>query len=181
MRLRHTRSYVVALTAVALCAAAVAAASLTGSDSSDAVSAAPRQPTRAAELREWLGSSARQTTFGTPLPMAREKLARGTEATSEIWAGPAAEAYADTAYPHAIVDFAQVQGALEEAKGFASRGDSLKADWEEIGPFTLDVAREATQTNGIPTQWAGRTPALAVDPSCNRERCRLYVGAAGGG
>ena len=40
MRLRHTRSYVVALTAVALCAAAVAAASLTGSDGSDAATAA---------------------------------------------------------------------------------------------------------------------------------------------
>jgi hypothetical protein len=181
MRLRHPRSYVVALTAVALCAAAVAAASLTGSSSSDAASAAPRQSSRAADLREWLASSARRTTFGTPLPMAREKLARGPEAAGEIWAGPAAEAYADTAYPHATVDFAQVQATLEQAKGFASRGDSLKADWDEVGPFTLDVAREPTQTNGLPTQWAGRTPALAVDPRCTRDRCRVYVGAAGGG
>jgi hypothetical protein len=113
--------------------------------------------------------------------MAREKLGRGREAMREIWAGPAAEAYADQAYPHSGVDFAQVQTALEQAKVFASRGDSLKADWEEVGPFTLDVAREATQTNGIPTQWAGRTTALAVDPNGSRDRCRLYVGAAGGG
>jgi hypothetical protein len=181
MRLRHLRrSYVVALTALCLCGAAVAAASLTHSTAANGTSAARKQ-SRAAELREWLASSARTTTFGTPLPLAREKLAAGAEAQSEIWAGPAAEAYADQAIPHGTVDFAQVQAALEQAKGFASRGDSLKANWDEVGPFTLDVAREATQTNGIPTQWSGRTPALAVDPSCNRHRCRVYVGAAGGG
>jgi hypothetical protein len=180
MRLRHTRLYVVALTAFCLCAAAVAAASLTGSGGGEKATAAAAQPL-AAEARAWLTSGARQSTFGTPLPMAREKLGRGREAMREIWAGPAAEAYADTAYPHSAVDFAQVQTTLEQAKGFASRGDSLKADWEEVGPFTLDVAREATQTNGIPTQWAGRTTALAVDPNCNRDRCRLYLGAAGGG
>jgi hypothetical protein len=181
MRLRHLRrSYVVALTALCLCGAAVAAASLTHSTADNGTSAARKQ-SRAAELREWLASSARTTTFGTPLPLAREKLAAGAEAQSEIWAGPAAEAYADQAIPHGSVDFAQVQAALEQAKGFASRGDSLKANWDEVGPFTLDVAREATQTNGIPTQWSGRTPALAVDPSCNRHRCRVYVGAAGGG
>jgi hypothetical protein len=181
MRLRHLRrSYVVALTALCLCGAAVAAASLTHSTADNGTSAARKQ-SRAADLREWLASSARTTTFGTPLPLAREKLAAGAEAQSEIWAGPAAEAYADQAIPHGTVDFAQVQAALEQAKGFSSRGDSLKANWDEVGPFTLDVAREATQTNGIPTQWSGRTPALAVDPSCNRHRCRVYVGAAGGG
>jgi hypothetical protein len=181
MRPRHLRrSYVVALTALCLCGAAVAAASLTRSAPDNGASAA-RKPSRAAELREWLASSARTSTFGTPLPVAREKLAAGAEAQSEIWAGPAAEAYADQAIPHGTVDFAQVQAALEQAKGFASRGDSLKANWDEVGPFTLDVAREATQTNGIPTQWSGRTPALALDPSCSRHRCRVYVGAAGGG
>jgi hypothetical protein len=180
MRPRHTRLYVVALTAACLCGAAVAAAVLTRSGGGDAASAAPRQ-SLAAEARAWLMSGARQSTYGVPLPMAREKLARGGEGIREIWAGAAAEAYADTAYPQAHVDFAQVQAALEQAKGFASRGDSLKQDWEEVGPFTLDVAREATQTNGIPTQWSGRTVALAVDPKCSREQCRLYIGAAGGG
>src|SRR5215211_1475673 len=148
MRLRHTRLYVVALTALCLCAAAVAAALVTGSSSGEAVSAAPRQ-SAAAEARAWLASGARQRTFGTPLPMAREKPARGADAMSEIWAGPAAEAYADQAYPHANVDFAQVQAALEQAKGFAKHGDSLKADWDEVGPFTLDVARTPNPNNPL--------------------------------
>ena len=53
--------------------------------------------------------------------------------------------------------------------------------WDEVGPFTLDVAREATQTNGIPTQWSGRITAIAIDPRCDDDACRLYVCAAGGG
>ena len=51
MRLRHTRSYVVALTAVALCAAAVAAASLTGSDGSDAGTAAQARSSTRSSIR----------------------------------------------------------------------------------------------------------------------------------
>src|SRR5215204_1131435 len=51
MRLRHTRSYVVALTAVALCAAAVAAASLTGSDGSDAGTAAQARSSTWSSIR----------------------------------------------------------------------------------------------------------------------------------
>ena len=53
--------------------------------------------------------------------------------------------------------------------------------WEEVGPFTLDVAREATQNNGLTTEWSGRMTAMAVDPKCDSHDCRLYVGAAGGG
>src|SRR4029079_13761852 len=31
------------------------------------------------------------------------------------------------------------------------------------------------------TQWSGRVTALTIDPKCNAEKCRLYLGAAGGG
>ena len=180
MRKRNIR--LIAALAAALCAVAAAtvAAGLTGSGGG-AAAPASAQESLAEEAQEFLRSSARQATRGTPLPMAREKLAGNKEAAREIWAGPSAEVYADHAYPHANVDFAQVEAALAEAKEFGRKGDSLRSDWEEVGPFTLDVAREATQTNGIPTQWAGRTTALAVDPKCNENSCRLYAGAAGGG
>jgi hypothetical protein len=55
------------------------------------------------------------------------------------------------------------------------------ARWQEVGPFTLDVATEATQNAGLTTQWSGRLTAIAVDPKCGNSSCRLYVGAAGGG
>jgi hypothetical protein len=179
MRPRKTPLTIAAVAAACLCAAAVAAAFLTTSGGTE--SAAPRAPeSLAEEAREFLRSRARQATQGIPLPMAREKTARG-EGAREILAGPSAEAYADQAIPHGTIDFAQVEAALERAKHFGRHGDSLREDWEEVGPFTLDVAREATQTNGIPTQWSGRTTALAVDPRCDEDACRLYVGAAGGG
>ena len=40
--------------------------------------------------------------------------------------------------------------------------------WQEVGPFTLNVAREATQNNGLTTQWSGRMTAMAVDPQVRR-------------
>ena len=182
MRKPSTRLLVVAFAALCVVVTAAVAAVLTNSSNSEAaLAAAPTQEPLAEEAREFLRSRARQATQGIPLPMAREKIAGGQEAAREIAAGPGAEAYSDMAIPHATIDFAQVEASLARAKAFASKGDSLRQDWDEVGPFTLNVAREATQTNGIPTQWAGRTTALAVDPKCNEHSCRLYIGAAGGG
>ena len=44
-----------------------------------------------------------------------------------------------------------------------------------------DVAREATQNNGLPTWWSGRLTAMVADPKCDLHQCRLYVGAAAAG
>jgi hypothetical protein len=178
MRKRNIRLLAAAFVLLSVFAAAGLAAVLTDSGGDNAA-AAPAAVPSAKEALEFARSAAGQATQGVPLPVAREKA--GREGMREIWQGASAEAYADQAYPHANIDFAQVQESLEQAKGFASKGDSLKVDWEEVGPFTLNVAREATQTNGIPTQWAGRTTALAVDPKCDEHSCRLYAGAAGGG
>jgi hypothetical protein len=180
MRKRNIRLVAAAFAMLCVLAAAATAAVLTDSGGSD-VATVRANVSAAKEAQEFARSAAGQATQGVPVPIAREKAGAGNEGMREIWSGASAETYADQAYPHATIDFAQVQESLEQAKGFASKGDSLKADWEEVGPFTLDVAREATQTNGIPTQWAGRTTALAVDPNCNEHSCRLYAGAAGGG
>ncbi len=179
MRKRSIRLVAAACALLGVCAAAGIAAVLTTDSGGGNAAVAQANVPAAKEALEFARSAAGQATQGVPLPVAREKA--GREGMREIWSGASAEAYADQAYPHANIDFAQVQESLEQAKGFASKGDSLKADWEEVGPFTLDVAREATQTNGIPTQWAGRTTALAVDPNCDEHSCRLYAGAAGGG
>jgi hypothetical protein len=163
----------------------VVAAGLTGAlTSSDGQSAALRVARETegatalgAEARAFARSKARQSIVGANVAMARERLA-GNEGVREILFGAAAEQYSDNAYPHWTIDFTQQQAALRAAK---RHGDDRGARWDEVGPFTLDVAREATQTNGIPTQWSGRITAIAIDPRCDDDACRLYVGAAGGG
>ena len=181
MRTRNTRLLAGAAAGFCVLIAAGVAAALVGTEGTTAPpSAAPRE-SLAEEALEFIRSDAGRATRSVPFAVAREKLAVGKEAGGEILTGPAAEDYSDTALPRQTIDFAQVEAALERAKHFGSHGDSHEADWEEVGPFTLDVAREATQTNGIPTQWSGRVTALAVDPRCDEDDCRLYVGAAGGG
>src|SRR4029453_1247182 len=136
--------------------------------------------TLGAEAHAFARSAARQSVGGVPVPMAREKLTPGKEGSREILFGSAAENYSDMAFPHQTIAFAQQQSALRAAKRNGG-------DWHgggrgrEVGPYTLDVAREATQTNGIPTQWSGRITALAIDPKCGNHGCRLYAAAAGGG
>ena len=118
---------------------------------------------------------------GVPVPVAREKALRGREASREIVAGFAQQAYQDLAYPHKTVATAQLEGALQAMRRHGRGDDRRGRRWEEVGPFTLDVAREATQNNGLPTQWSGRLTAMVADPKCDSNQCRLYVGAAGGG
>jgi hypothetical protein len=131
------------------------------------------------EARAFARSTMRRTVRGVPVPMAREHMSPGREASREFVAA-SEEAYSDLAYPHTTIAMQQQQNALAAAKrnGRDGRGGP---GWDEVGPFTLNVAREATQNNGLPTQWAGRTTAMAIDPSCNARDCRLYIGAAGGG
>ncbi|HEU4942286.1 MAG TPA: hypothetical protein VFT18_03415 [Gaiellaceae bacterium] len=140
-----------------------------------------------AEAGESLGQEALDYVYGgnrargVPIPVAREKTAPGREAPRE-GIGVAEEAYEDLAYPHTTVGVAQLQRALSAMKRLDSTGAALAAGaWEEVGPFTMNVAQEATQNNGQPTQWSGRMTAIAVDPTCTASVCRLYIGAAGGG
>ena len=108
------------------------------------------------------------------MPVAREKGSRGREASREIVNGFAQQAYADLAFPHKTVAVAQLQGALAAMRKHnnddADDGRHRGRPWEEVGPFTLDVAREATQNNGLPTQWSGRLTAMAADPNCDSHR-----------
>ena len=174
----------IAVCALVVITAAVAAAVKMGPAGSSGSAAA--EPAAGSLAREALAYqySGRES-FGIPVPVAREKGAHSREASREIVNGFAQQAYADLAFPHKTVATAQLQGALaamhRHNKNADDNGRHRGRSWEEVGPFTLDVAREATQNNGLPTQWSGRLTAMVADPKCDSHQCRLYVGAAGGG
>lgn len=168
----------VAAAAVAVIGAAVAAALVLGPAASTTAAGPAAADAKGREALNYLygGNQAR----GVPAPVAREKA--GREASREIVAGFSQQAYEDLAYPHTTVGTAQLERALAAMRRHDDdRGGRGGARWREVGPFTLDVAQEATQNNGQPTQWSGRLTAIAVDPKCGNNGCRLYVGAAGGG
>jgi hypothetical protein len=101
--------------------------------------------------------------------VAREKLAGGKEAGDELLTGPAAQDYSDTALPRQTID---------------SPRSRRRSSGRSISPPRVTATSRTgrrRQTNGIPTQWSGRVTAMAVDPRCDEDYCRLYVGAAGGG
>ncbi|HEX6699862.1 MAG TPA: hypothetical protein VF101_03950 [Gaiellaceae bacterium] len=95
---------------------------------------------------------------------------------------PAAEDYENRAFPNATIDFAQTQNAIKDARQLLKHtGTRFPQAWDAAGPETLNVDTFGTQTFGPPTQWSGRVTALAVDPKCSTNACRIYVAAAGGG
>jgi hypothetical protein len=177
---------VAAASAAVLGAAAVAFAAGLLTSQAEPVAAPRVKPAAQEALSHALFSAGRIQ--GVPVPVARERIASGREALREHFFGATQEAYADLAFPHATVAVAQQQGALAAMRRHDDDNDDDGGSgprWEEVGPFTLDVATEATQNAGLPTEWSGRLTAMAVDPRCGRDDddddCRLYIGAAGGG
>lgn len=95
---------------------------------------------------------------------------------------PAVEEYENRAFPNANIAFAQTENSIKAARQILKHtGTKFPRPWDEIGPDTLNVDTLGTQTFGPPTQWSGRVTALAVDPKCGTDGCKLYVAAAGGG
>src|SRR5882724_11834331 len=94
----------------------------------------------------------------------------------------AMEDYAHRAYPakdvpmqatlNAIASFRHVRGM--------SVGRPSDGTWQLVGPSTANVPDILT-FSGADYTTSGRITALAVDPSCSKSRCRVWVGAAGGG
>ncbi|HEU6444618.1 MAG TPA: hypothetical protein VFL61_06125 [Gaiellaceae bacterium] len=168
----------VAAAALIVIGAAFAAAVALGPASQPTAAPAAAGGAKGREALNYIYGTARAR--GIPVPVAREKA--GREASREIMNGFAQEAYADLAYPHKTVATAQLEGALAAMRRYDKDHEGRGgARWREVGPFTLDVAQEATQNAGEPTQWSGRMTAMVVDPKCGNHQCRLYVGAAGGG
>ena len=98
--------------------------------------------------------------------------------------GAAEELAARKAFPAAEITTAQSAAALQAFNAIKIRGNSgsKKGDfiWNSIGPTTAFQPGVLGFT-GRDQVTAGRTTALLVDRTCNEGRCRVWLGAAGGG
>ena len=121
-----------------------------------------------------------------------EKLAEGAsveyavgknESRTPEGSAEAQEAYW-RAYP-ASVDDISIAATLNAKQAFSSvesRGNQKKNDWQLIGPSSATYPGVLNVLGDNDSYVAaGRTVAMAIDPSCGKSRCRLWIGAAGGG
>jgi hypothetical protein len=94
------------------------------------------------------------------------------------------------AYP-ATVDEISFQATLRARNAFqtlrsrsraTSRSKSATRAWQLIGPSSATYPGVLNVLNdGDQYVASGRTIAMAIDPHCGSARCRLWIGAAGGG
>ncbi len=101
--------------------------------------------------------------------------------------GPASEAEAEfleRAYPADEIPFdatLNAQAAFNQIKARGvGRGKNIPGQWNLIGPSTANYPGVLT-FSGADYTTSGRITALAITPNCSNRRCKLYVGAAGGG
>lgn len=94
----------------------------------------------------------------------------------------ALEAYQQRAYPAAYVPM-ELSRKAQKAWGLIKASSQSKpagGSWSLVGPSEANFPDVLTFA-GQPYTTSGRITALAIDPGCNIEVCRLWVGAAGGG
>lgn len=88
------------------------------------------------------------------------------------------------AYPADTVSADQISGAARAFESIKIRGNSGSKKgpllWNAIGP-TVATQPGVLNFTGRDYVTAGRVTALLVDRTCNQGRCRLWMGAAGGG
>jgi hypothetical protein len=96
------------------------------------------------------------------------------------------EKFANRAYPGTDIPIEFTQTAKQhfadvesESEG-GERGQTLDSEWVSLGP-TVALYPAVLGRTGAAYVASGRISALAIEHNCNQERCRLYVGAAGGG
>jgi hypothetical protein len=95
----------------------------------------------------------------------------------------AMEDYAHRAYPAKDVPMWATQNALTSFRHVTAMSvgkPSAAGAWQLIGPSKADVPDILT-FSGTEYFASGRVTALAIDPNCSNRRCRVWVGAAGGG
>jgi hypothetical protein len=101
--------------------------------------------------------------------------------------GPAS--YADqvaelNAYPADGItadEIAGAQAAFNDIKGHGfGRGKHSTSSWYSLGP-TGEIYPASLNRHGSDYTASGRITALAIAPSCDKSRCTVWVGAAGGG
>src|SRR5205823_6349973 len=102
--------------------------------------------------------------------------------------GPAAAALAKLqlrAYPAADVPTEATRNAIASFKQLqtqtaAAKPGGASAQWQLIGPSTATFPSILT-FSGAQYITSGRITALAIAPNCTTGKCRVYLGAAGGG
>jgi hypothetical protein len=95
----------------------------------------------------------------------------------------ALEDYAHRAYPAKDVPMQATLNAItsfRQVRAMSMGRPPSAATWQLIGPSKADVPDVLT-FSGTEYFASGRVTALAIDPSCSKTRCRVWVGAAGGG
>jgi hypothetical protein len=94
----------------------------------------------------------------------------------------ALEDYAHRAYPAKDVPMHATLNAITSFRQVRARsmGRSSPGGWQLIGPSHAN-APDLLTFSGAQYTTSGRVTALALDPACNNRRCRVWVGAAGGG
>src|SRR5437773_5524207 len=161
-RIATAGSLIVAGVAMALVTATTTGVRTTG----NGWSKAPRQPSFAAKLT------------------AQDLAGKGGEPDAGGINRAAQEAYRHRAYPSAnirIADTRNAQKAWAKIKGkSAAAGVNAQGQWTLIGPSIASYPGTLTFT-GHAYIASGRTTALAIAPNCSQAKCRLYLGAAGGG
>ena len=106
--------------------------------------------------------------------------------TATVEKGPAAvtaaeQAAAQRAYPADEVSLAATLDAQKAWGSVANRkGRNKPGAWSLIGPEHANMPGTLV-FSGADYTTSGRITALALDPSCSVSKCRLWVGAAGGG
>lgn len=94
------------------------------------------------------------------------------------------EEFANRAYPANDIPFQltlNAQNAFNQikAKG-VGKGKNVPGQWTLVGPSTANYPSVLT-FSGADYATSGRITGLAIDPNCSNKKCRLWVGAAGGG
>ncbi|HEY4816538.1 MAG TPA: hypothetical protein VIH67_03860 [Candidatus Acidoferrum sp.] len=125
-----------------------------------------------------------------PLRMRRAETVPGISANGgEPDKGPTAfeeENYANRAYPAVDVPIEATASAkkqfqdIDDESEKGERGEKIRTSWTSLGP-TVALYPAVLNRTGTPYVASGRITALAIEPKCRKEHCRLYVGAAGGG
>jgi hypothetical protein len=92
------------------------------------------------------------------------------------------EAYKARAYPAADIPFSATVNALSSWKGLKAKGKgkNTPGQWTLAGPSSANYPAVLT-FSGADYTASGRVTALAIDPNCSTGKCRVWVGAAGGG
>ena len=95
-----------------------------------------------------------------------------------------ARAFPDNDIPLERLDAARAAFDAAVGKGFPT-GKGRPGTWVTIGPSNAIYPFFELRTAGlyVPNEYAagGRTTTMAIDPNCRIGKCRLWIGAAGGG